>query len=686
MQTQFQIGTYVRHLRHGPGRVVESLTDHIVVRDRHGEVFRVNLALTDKELTAAPPDGFVALLYHRDVNSDYLRDNIEDVVIRLMRDLHRVSISVSDLKNELTPILARDEVRWSSWWKTARKNLSSARKLVGDPKKKGVYLLQIDQAATSRETWAARIQGANDSQSLLLLAHELGLIIDSEEKEHIRGLLFDRTFAQLIVSESQTRSYTQCVLALCRLIDAPDKTHRERISAALEKVDFATICPSREFDEDLHLALVKLGKHLPAKATELARLCFKSASHDIATKAFAVLNSEKNRPLLKQSFFEWLGSPNLHLTSNIELFLSREFLKHLRKEDVGRLYEGLLSLPSASPVVKNFLSEPEIVEIALSVRGAGSDLERTVLSAKSITSEAKKHIVDTTGRPDILFAKLVNEFSPDSEAALTHCLSRMQLHQGIDSWQVLMSVLERGQTPNLARQLAIKIREELESNSNDVPLRLVEYASDLYRVSLDHYADNISTSYGSVAKFVANLLRDSPQSSNEPLRKAIQEVIQGVTRSTAEERDKYRDERVELKSQVELAQQEVSRLAHLVDMLKSSASQAKEDLETTATAEAIRPFILLLDDFERQARGDGQVEFETLLSQLRTAMGRAGVERIGIPGEFASFDSSQHELLEEPERSFSRVRIVRSGYRFRSQARGSLIRRALVKAELEENK
>ena len=173
MQTQFQIGTYVRHLRHGPGRVVESLTDHIVVRDRHGEVFRVNLALTDKELTAAPPDGFVALLYHRDVNSDYLRDNIEDVVIRLMRDLHRVSISVSDLKNELTPILARDEVRWSSWWKTARKNLSSARKLVSDPKKKGVYLLQIDQAATSRETWAARIQGANDSQSLLLLAHEL---------------------------------------------------------------------------------------------------------------------------------------------------------------------------------------------------------------------------------------------------------------------------------------------------------------------------------------------------------------------------------------------------------------------------------------------------------------------------------------------------------------------------------
>ena len=73
---------------------------------------------------------------------------------------------------------------------------------------------------------------------------------------------------------------------------------------------------------------------------------------------------------------------------------------------------------------------------------------------------------------------------------------------------------------------------------------------------------------------------------------------------------------------------------------------------------------MLLDDFERQARGDGQVEFETLLSQLGTAMGRAGVERIGIPGEFASFDSSQHELLEEPERSFSRVRIVRSGYRF----------------------
>ena len=685
MQPQFQTGTYVRHIRYGPARVVESLSDHIVLSNRHGEKFRVNLALADKELMPALPDGFVALQYHRDITSDYLRDNIEDAVVRLMRDLHRVSISVKVLKNELAPILARDGLRWSLWWKAARKNLSSARKIVVDPKKKGVYLLQIDQAATSRETWAARIQTTNDSQSLLLLAHELELLNDSVEKEYIRGLLLEKTIAQLELSEALTRPYTEYVLALSRLIDGPDKTNRERVSASLEKVDFANVLPSREFIEDLQVALVKVNKYLPTKATELARFCFTSAPRDVAGKAFTILNSEKNRHFLKQSFFEWLGTPTLQLTPNSEMFLGRDFLKHLRKDDTARLYERLLTLPNPSPVAKRFLSDPEMTGIALSVRGAGSALGKAMLSAKSVTAEAKQRIVDTSGEPDTLFDELVREYSPDSEAALIRCLSKMQIHQGIGSWQPLMSVLERGQTPDLARQLAIKIREELDSNAAS-PLRLVEYASDLYGIAVNHYVDTISTLNSAVTKFVSALSSDSTQSSNELLRNAIQERINGVTQSAAEERDKYRGESIVLKLHVEEAQKEVSRLKHLVDMLNSSTSQAKEDIEITAAAEAIRPFILLIDDLERQASGHGQASFETLLNQLHTAMARAGVERIGTPGEIESFDPSLHELLEEPERSFSRVRIARSGYRFRSQTSGSVIRRALVKPEKGENK
>jgi hypothetical protein len=65
--------------------------DHIVVRDRHGDIFRVNVVLADKELTLASPDGFVAIQYH---GTDCIKQNIEDTVMRLMRDLRCVSISV----------------------------------------------------------------------------------------------------------------------------------------------------------------------------------------------------------------------------------------------------------------------------------------------------------------------------------------------------------------------------------------------------------------------------------------------------------------------------------------------------------------------------------------------------------------------------------------------------------------
>jgi molecular chaperone GrpE (heat shock protein) len=104
-------------------------------------------------------------------------------------------------------------------------------------------------------------------------------------------------------------------------------------------------------------------------------------------------------------------------------------------------------------------------------------------------------------------------------------------------------------------------------------------------------------------------------------------------------------------------------------------------VEITASAEAIRPFMLLLDDFERQATGTTEVSLQAVVTQLRAAMERAGLERIGAPGDRESFDPTRHELLEAEEGQVSRVTIIRPGFRFRSQATGSVIRRALVKAE-----
>lgn len=177
-----------------------------------------------------------------------------------MRDHRAVSISVKDLKNELTPILTRDGLEWSTWWKSTRKNLSSAKRIVTHLGKKGVYPLQLDQTANAPDAWLERIQKANHSQALLLLTDELDLVANSEDKEKIRGWLIDKTVAQRVASEPQARLYTECVLALCRLIDAPANADRERVAAGLENVDFAGISLSREFDHNLQFALGILDK------------------------------------------------------------------------------------------------------------------------------------------------------------------------------------------------------------------------------------------------------------------------------------------------------------------------------------------------------------------------------------------------------------------------------------------
>jgi molecular chaperone GrpE (heat shock protein) len=334
--------------------------------------------------------------------------------------------------------------------------------------------------------------------------------------------------------------------------------------------------------------------------------------------------------------------------------------------------------------VKNFLSEPEIAQLVATEKGESSTLKSTILSAKAVTSETKERIIQATNHPEVLFTQLLAEYAPNAEDALAQCLSRIQLSGGIDPWRDFVSVLARGQTPNLARQLATKIREEIDRDRAGASFRLVEYASDLYRLSLNQYPEILPILRAAMKKFVSGLVGDSTQSQNALLQAAIKEEIDETIGVVAAERDKDRADSTALKSQVEKAQQETARLTQLVEMLKSSASQVKENVEVTASAEAIRPFILLLDDFERQASGEGHASFPTVLNQLRMAMDRAGVEIIGPSGECQPFDPIRHELLEEPEGPISRVKIIRPGYRFRSQT-GSVIRRALVKPQRGEH-
>jgi hypothetical protein len=50
----FKAGDFVLHSRQGPGRIVEVLPDHIVVRPRSGNLYKVNLGIAEQELIPAP--------------------------------------------------------------------------------------------------------------------------------------------------------------------------------------------------------------------------------------------------------------------------------------------------------------------------------------------------------------------------------------------------------------------------------------------------------------------------------------------------------------------------------------------------------------------------------------------------------------------------------------------------------
>ena len=91
MTLDIKQGDLVRHSRIGPAKVIEVSPDHITIAPRGREAQKLTLEEVEKQVLPVPSDGFCALLYHQEVKSDYLRDHIEDVVLRIMRDRRRQS-------------------------------------------------------------------------------------------------------------------------------------------------------------------------------------------------------------------------------------------------------------------------------------------------------------------------------------------------------------------------------------------------------------------------------------------------------------------------------------------------------------------------------------------------------------------------------------------------------------------
>jgi transcription elongation factor GreA-like protein len=125
----FKAGDYILHSRQGPGRIVEVLPQHIVVRPRSGNVYKVNIDIADNELAPVPSDGFIALLAQHDYSSERSLQQVPEIVERIMRDKHRRSIS-RGIKAELAPFLAREGKPFVTWWKLAQRKILESGKIV----------------------------------------------------------------------------------------------------------------------------------------------------------------------------------------------------------------------------------------------------------------------------------------------------------------------------------------------------------------------------------------------------------------------------------------------------------------------------------------------------------------------------------------------------------------------------
>jgi len=61
-----------------------------------------------------PGDGFCAWGLQNNLTADFLRGRIEEAVVRIMRDKRRKTISLDEIKREVSPIIARERKGWDA--------------------------------------------------------------------------------------------------------------------------------------------------------------------------------------------------------------------------------------------------------------------------------------------------------------------------------------------------------------------------------------------------------------------------------------------------------------------------------------------------------------------------------------------------------------------------------------------
>jgi molecular chaperone GrpE (heat shock protein) len=666
----FKVGDYVRHVRQGAGRIVEVLPDQILIKQRSGNMLKVNLGIAEHELESCPPDGFVAQLVHRDYSAEALQTHIEDVLIRILRDKRRRSISIADLKDILMPFLDREERKWTSWWKSTRKHLRS-NSISINTKRKLVERLDTEVPIAVEYDIASPVELLSAARELSSREGEDSAITQANAAA-TRALELSST----ITGEDRPRA--ELLLAACYLCEATKSEQADRLRVWLSKQDLATLTKFRDLDADVVVCLPLIAKVAPGQTALTVLGLLSHPTTTVAQKAFSILNTERNRHLLRESFLRWLhnsGGPEL---PGLDFYLQSEFLRNVRKDDIVHLYRKLLSLSPPPTAVRQFLNREEVITILVASSALDQAFIAALLNSAVLSADVKGKIAERAAGSTQVLNQLLSDGGLKSGSAVLSYLPQISAPELLSQWSSLLLFLRQSGSEDEVNAAAVRIADLLDSSSPEVEHSLVAAASDLWNLAADRQQE-LPCLCRAVERIVGRLSSEEVDQPKSLLGGAIARALRERLSTIQREIDSIKVVNKGLRDDLCAAEKESTRLRKLAEMLKSSGSTESEESKILGKREVLMPLLSFCDDLERRRSAPDGDKLTAYLTELENVLARAGVRRIGNPGGEAEFDPASHEATETAIESGTTVLIIRAGYAIGTQNGIVLLRRALVK-------
>jgi len=243
-------GDFFRHSRLGTVRVEEIGSDFVLVRQKNGNAIRLSHSEAAEHMRPIPSDGFYAFSFQKSLDADWFRENVGDVVERMMRDRRSRSIDLEEIKRELSPILSKQQRNWASWWKSARKNLLSGSRLTTDPQRKNRFLMRATGPQEPIDQLLSRVRALRDSHDLLLAAKELDLYPAPERSKAAKELADDLT-ARLGGLDVQSHEFAELFCALCYAANSVEGSKAGDLITSLPQKTYALMSTPPALDRDL---------------------------------------------------------------------------------------------------------------------------------------------------------------------------------------------------------------------------------------------------------------------------------------------------------------------------------------------------------------------------------------------------------------------------------------------------